>query len=64
MNDLIMDIWLKFGYVVYWLFWLGSVALGITTVGLGILVGFVAWIIWAAILQIMWWKEYHEWLWE
>lgn len=62
--DLLMDIWLKIGYVVYWLFLLGSVALEITSIGWGILVGLVAWIIWAAILQVMWWKEYREWLWQ
>jgi hypothetical protein len=62
--DLLMDIWLKIGNVVYWLFWFGSVALGITSMGWGILVGLVAWIVWAIILQVMWWKEYREWLWE
>lgn len=62
--DLIIDIWLKIGHVVYWLFWLGSVALGITSIGCGILVGLVAWIIYVIILQVMWWIEYREWLWE
>lgn len=61
---LLMDIWLKFGYVVYWIAWIGSVALGIASLTMGILIGLAAWLLWAAILQIMWWKEYREWLWE
>lgn len=62
--DLIIDIWLKIGHYVYWLFLLGSVALGITSIGWGTLVGLVAWFIWVVILQVMWWIEYREWLWE
>ncbi len=62
--NLLMDIWLNFGCVVYWIAWLGSVAIGIASLGMGILIGLAAWLIWAVVLQIMHWIEYKEWIWE
>lgn len=59
-----MDIWLKFGYVVCLIAWIGSVAMGIASLEMGILIGLASWLLWAVVLQIMWWKKYREWLWE
>lgn len=62
--DLFIGIWLKFGYVVYWISLVGSVAMGIASLVMGMLIGLAAWLLWVVVLQIMWWNKYKEWLWE
>ena len=62
--DKLIDIWVKLGYFVYWLFWIGSVALFNISVGRGIIIGIIAFIIHIIILHILWYIEYKEWLWK
>lgn len=51
--DLLIGIWLRFGLVVYWIAWIGSVALGIASIGQGVVAGIIAWVIWAIILLLL-----------
>lgn len=61
--QLLIDIWVKFGYSVYWIFWFGSYFFGFTSFEMGVIVGFLAFIAWTIIYQIMWLIYSGEWLW-
>jgi len=58
-----MKLWMSFGFVVYWIFWIGSMALGASGRD-GLFIGVTAYFIWLVILQIMWFKEFGKWIWK
>ena len=50
--ETMIEIWLLVGYVVYWLGWLGSMAIWNVSTWIGIGIGLIAFIVWFAILNI------------
>ena len=50
--ETMIEIWLRVGYVVYWLGWLGSMAIWNVSTLVGIGIGLIAFVVWFAILNI------------
>jgi hypothetical protein len=62
--ELLIDIWAKIGYIIYFPFWIGSIVIYDVSEGLGMIIGAIAWVIWLIVLQIFWWIENKEWIWQ
>lgn len=50
---IITNIWLYFGIFVYWIFWIGSIFLYNISICKGIIVGLIAFGIWAIIYGVL-----------
>lgn len=59
----LISVWLYLGYLVYWIGWLGSMAMfGVSTLT-GIVIGLVTFAIHIIILQILYWINGDGWIW-
>lgn len=61
--ETMIEIWLKFGCVVYWLGWLGSMAIWNVSTLDGIGIGLIAFVVWFAILNIFSRINGDGWIW-
>ena len=60
----LINIWIKFGYITYWLFWIGSVALFGASMKWGIIIGVIAYLVYLLILQVLYWIVGWNWIWK
>ena len=61
--ELLINIWLKIGYIVYWAGWLGSMAIWNVSTWAGIGIGLLCFVAHVIILQILYWINGDGWVW-
>lgn len=61
--ETLIKIWLYFGYTVYWIGWLGSMAIWDVSTWVGIGIGALCFLVHVIILQILYWINGDGWVW-
>lgn len=62
--DKVIDVMLYIGYWVYWVAWCASVAFFGASTWQGIGIGFLCFVVWVSIIQILTWINSGGWLWD
>lgn len=62
--DNIIKIWIIFGLFVYWIAWIGSMAIWNVSSLVGTEIGLIAWIVWFIILNVLSKINDNTWVWE